>query len=62
MRLADDIDQEVFAKKQTELRDRLASLNLQLDVLDRSRDETADLAAKVLELSQTLKQQSLTAD
>jgi site-specific DNA recombinase len=62
LRLADDIDQEVFANKQTELRDRLASLKLQLDVLDRCHDETAELAAKVFELSQTLKEQWLTAD
>jgi site-specific DNA recombinase len=62
MRLTDDIDQELFAKKHTELRDRLASLKLQLDVLDRSHDETAELAAKVFELSQTLKKQWLTAD
>ena len=62
MRLADDIDQEVFAKKHTQLRDRLASIKLQLDVLDRSHDETAELAAKVFELSQTLKEQWLTAD
>jgi len=62
MRLADDIDQEMFAKKHTELRDRLASTKLQLDVLDRSHDETAELAAKVFELSQTLKEQWLTAD
>jgi site-specific DNA recombinase len=62
MRLSDDIDQELFAKKHTELRDRLASIKLQLDVLDRSHDETAELAAKVFELSQTLKEQWLTAD
>jgi len=40
----------------------LASIKLQLDVLDRSHDETAELAAKVFELSQTLKDQWLTAD
>tara|TARA_R110002072_G_scaffold303126_1_gene494848 strand:+ start:6997 stop:8490 length:1494 start_codon:yes stop_codon:yes gene_type:complete len=62
MRLSEDIDQELFAKKHTELRDRLASIKLQLDVLDRSHDETAELAAKVFELSQTLKEQWLTAD
>ena len=44
------------------MRDRLASIKLQLDVLDRSHDETAELAAKVFELSQTLRQQWLTAD
>jgi len=62
LRLADDIDQETFAQKQTELRDRLASIKLQLDVVDRSHDETSELAAKVFELSQTLRQQWLTAD
>ena len=62
MRLAEDIDQDLFAKKHTELRDRLASIKLQLDALDRSHDETAELAAKVFELSQTLKEQWLTAD
>ena len=44
------------------MRDRLASIKLQLDVLDRSHDETAELAAKVFELLQTLRQQWLTAD
>ena len=62
MRLADDIDQETFARKSTEIRDRLASIKLQLDALDRSHDETAELASKVFELSQTLRQQWLTAD
>jgi hypothetical protein len=46
MRLSDDIDQELFAKKHTELRDRLVSIKLQIDVLDRSHDETAELATK----------------
>jgi site-specific DNA recombinase len=62
LRLADDIDQEIFARKSTEIRDRLASIKLQLDALDRSHDETAELASKVFELSQTLHQQWLTAD
>ena len=62
MRLSEDIDQETFARKHTELRDRLASIKLQLDVVDRSHDETAELAAKVFGLSQTLRSQWLTAD
>ena len=62
LRLAEDIDQQTFARKHTEIRDRLASIKLQLDVLDRSHDETAELASKVFELSQTLRQQWLTAD
>jgi site-specific DNA recombinase len=62
MRLADQIEEDAFARKDTELRDRLASIKLQLDVLDRSHDETAELAVKVFELSQTLRDQWLTAD
>lgn len=62
MRLAEEIDETTFARKHTEMRDRLASIKLQLDVLDRSHDETAELAAKVFELSQTLRSQWLTAD
>lgn len=62
LRLADDIDQESFARKSTEIRDRLASIKLQMDALDRGHDENAELASKVFELSQTLKQQWLTAD
>jgi site-specific DNA recombinase len=42
-----------------ELRVRLSSIKLQLDVLDRSHDEMADLAAKVFELSQTLSRNGL---
>ncbi len=62
LRLADDIDQETFARKSTEIRDRLASIKLQIDAIDRSHDETAELASKVFELSQTLRQQWLSAD
>jgi DNA invertase Pin-like site-specific DNA recombinase len=62
MRLGDEIDAELFARKQTELRDRESSLKLQLEVLDRSRNEIGDLAVKVFELSQTLREQWLTAD
>jgi site-specific DNA recombinase len=62
IRLADEIDQTTFAAKHTELRDRLAATKLQLDVLDRSHDETAELAAKVFELSQTLQNTWETAD
>ncbi len=62
LRLSEDVDQDTFAKKHTELRDRLASIKLQLDVLDRSHDETAELASKVFELSQTLQNKWETAD
>ena len=62
MRLADEIDEGSFAAKQTELRDRLSNIKLQLEVLDRSHDEYADLASKVFELSQSLTDKWLTAD
>ena len=52
----------IFAAKQTELRDRIANLKLQLDVVDRSHDEMSDLAVKVFELSQALSHKWLTAD
>ncbi len=60
--LADGIDQGAFAAKQTQLRDRAAAIKLQLDVLDRSHDETADLAVKVFELPRTLRERPLVAD
>lgn len=62
LRLGNEVDQETFAAKHTELRDRLSSIKLQLDVLDRSHDETAELAAKVFELSQTLQNTWVSAD
>ncbi|MFO1093766.1 MAG: hypothetical protein U0992_10715 [Planctomycetaceae bacterium] len=62
LRLADDIDQEAFARKSNERRDRLASIKLQIDALDRPHNETAALASKVFEHPQTLRQQWLTAD
>jgi site-specific DNA recombinase len=62
LRINDQIDEATFGRKQTELRDRLASIKLQLEVVDRSHDETADLAMKVFELSQTLREQWITAD
>jgi site-specific DNA recombinase len=62
LRLTDDIDEQTFARKNTELRDRLAAIKLQLDAVDRSHDEMAELASKVFELSQTLCEKWLTAD
>ncbi len=48
LRLADDVDQETFGRKGTEIRDRLASIKLQLDALDRSHDENAEWRPKCL--------------
>lgn len=62
MRLEDQVDQDTYASKHTEIRDRMASLKLQLEVLSRSADETGELALKVFELSQTLRQQWVSAD
>jgi hypothetical protein len=39
MGLSENIDQDTLAKKHTELRDRLASIKLQLDAVNRSHDE-----------------------
>lgn len=62
LRINDDVDQELFTRKQTELRERLTNLKLQLESLDRSREEVGDLAVKVFELSQKLTDKWLTAD
>ncbi len=62
LRLADEIDQGTYAHKATQFRDRLASIKLQIDVIDRSHDENSELAVKVFELSQTLREQWVTAD
>jgi site-specific DNA recombinase len=62
LQIDDSIDQATYARKATELRDRLASIKLQLEAVDRSHDESAELACKVIELSQTLRDRWVTAD
>ena len=62
LRLSEDIEQDTFDRKHTKIRERLAAIKLQLDAVDRGHDENAELAAKVFDLSQTLKLQWLTAD
>ena len=54
LRLLDEIDQSTFAGKSTELRERISRLSLEVEANDRNRAETAELAEKVFELSQTL--------
>jgi site-specific DNA recombinase len=54
LRLLGEIEADTFARKSTELRDRIANLTLQLEATARSRDELADVALKVFELSQAL--------
>jgi len=62
LRLHDEIDEQTFAGKQTELRDQKAALKLKLEVADRSHDENADIAIKAFELSQCLRSKWVTAD
>ena len=57
LRIDGQIDDDTYAGKSTELRDKLASIMLQLEALNRSRDENAEIASRVFELSQTLRQQ-----
>jgi len=52
LRLADEIDAATFSKKNTELRDRTAQAQVQLDALGRGRAEHAEIAVQVFELSQ----------
>ena len=62
VRIDGQIDDATFASKQIELRDRLASIMLQLEALNRTRDENAELASRMFELSQTLTEKWLTAE
>lgn len=62
LRIDGQIDDDTFATKNTELRDRHASIVLQLEALNRTRDENAELASRVFELSQTLSDKWLTAE
>ena len=54
LRLLGEIEADTFGRKNTELRDRVATLTLQLEASHRQRDEYADIAQKVFELSQSL--------
>jgi site-specific DNA recombinase len=56
LRLLQEIDGETFSRKSVELRDRIATLDVQLHRDDTDRAEQAELAAKVFELSQGLEQ------
>jgi hypothetical protein len=44
LRIDNQIGRQSFARKQTESRDRLAGIKLQLDVIDRSHNKTTELA------------------
>lgn len=62
LRLLEEIDADTFAAKGTELRDRIATLTLQLEAADRDRSEQAERAVETFELSQALEEKWLTAD
>lgn len=62
LRLLEEIEADTFAAKDTELRDRVAQLKLQVEALDRNHDEDSDIALKAFELSQSLTEKWLTAD
>lgn len=56
MWLLDEVNVETFARKSTELRDRIAKATLKVEAADRNRGEQAELASRVFELSQALEQ------
>jgi hypothetical protein len=62
LHLGGSIDEAAFAAKNTELRDFVATLTEQLEANDRRRDEKADQALRVFELSQSIPQKWDAAD
>ena len=62
LRLMEEIEAATFAAKNTELRDRIAHLTLEIESADRGRAEHADIAIKAFELSQSLAEKWVTAD
>jgi site-specific DNA recombinase len=62
LRLLEEIDQEGFAAKNTELRDRIARLSLDLEACGESKAVQNELAQKLFELSQSLKDKWFAAD
>jgi hypothetical protein len=62
LRLLDEIEAETFASKKGDLAGRAANIKMQLDAVDRGKDENADIAVKAFELSQNLAPKWLKAD
>jgi hypothetical protein len=54
LHLAGTVEGGMYGAKNTELRDLVADLTLQLEATDRRKDENADLAIKTFELSQNI--------
>lgn len=62
LRIVDEIDGDTFAAKNLEIKDRIASVSLQLEACNRGGDEHADIALKAFELSQRLQEKWVSAD
>ena len=62
LRLLEEIEADTYAAKDMELRDRAATLTLQVEALSRGHDEDGDIAIKAFELSQSLMDKWVTAD
>ncbi len=62
LRILKEIDESTFARKNTELRDRIAKLNLEAESTDRVKQEHSDIAVRAFELSQTLRETWVSAD
>ncbi|MEZ6131208.1 MAG: recombinase family protein [Planctomycetaceae bacterium] len=60
--LLEEIDPTTYAETARDLRDREAELKLEIDVADRGRHETIDIAVKAFELSQSLREKWVSAD
>jgi surfactin synthase thioesterase subunit len=46
LRILDEIEADTNAEKSTKLRDRIATITLQIEALNRAHDENADIAIK----------------
>ena len=62
LRMHGEIEADTFARKDSELRSLSKRLKLRLDGQEQQKTEIGDLAMKVLELSQCLKEKWVTAD
>jgi len=60
--MLEEISTDTFASKSRDLRDREAELKLEIDVADRSRHETINIAVKAFELLQSLRKKWFNAD
>ena len=62
LRLLGEVEGETYTRKAAELREREEDMKLRVEAASRGRHETADLAIKVFELSQSLTNKWETAD